>query len=307
MAVNLKTMTDSELFYGAKTCQGCGALMACRMAMKVIGSKSCVAIPACCMSATTTVYPQSSLFVNNAVTAFPGLASTISGMAAGGSVMGWDDDTTYVAFGGDGGTVDIGLQALSGAAERNDNIIYICYDNEAYMNTGVQRSGSTPHFAWTTTTPTGPCSKGENNTFRKSLFEIMAAHRIPYVATASISYPMDLMKKVEKAKGYRGCRVLHIMAPCPTGWGYDPSRTVELGKMAVESGLWYLAEYEDDSMRLTYKPKQFTDVEAYLKCQRRFRHLKPEDVDTIREIRDQEWHRLARIFNIEEPQGTPKE
>ena len=137
MAVNLKTLTEEELFYGAKTCQGCGALMACRMTMKVMGPKSCVAIPACCMAATTTVYPQSSLFVNNAVTAFPGLASTISGMAVGGEVMGWDEDTTYVAFGGDGGTVDIGIQALSGAAERNDNIIYICYDNDAYMNTGV--------------------------------------------------------------------------------------------------------------------------------------------------------------------------
>ena len=299
MAVNLKTLTEEELFYGAKTCQGCGALMACRMAMKVIGPKSCVAIPACCMSATTTVYPQSSLFVNNAVTAFPALASTIAGMAAGGAAMGWDDDTTDVAFGGDGGTVDIGIQALSGAAERNDNIIYICYDNEAYMNTGVQRSGSTPHFAWTTTTPTGPCSKGENNTFRKSLLEIMAAHRVPYAATASVAYPMDLLNKVAKAKSYKGCRVLHVMAPCPTGWGYDPSRTVELGKMAVETGMWYLAEYENDELRLTMKPKTLAPVDEYLKSQRRFRHLKPEDIQAISEIRDNEWKRLARVFNLD--------
>jgi pyruvate ferredoxin oxidoreductase beta subunit len=298
MAVNLKTLTEEELFYGAKTCQGCGALMACRMAMKAIGPNSCVAIPACCMSATTTVFPQSSLFVNNAVTAFPALASTISGMSVGGEVMGWDEDTTFVAFGGDGGTVDIGIQALSGAAERNDNIIYICYDNDAYMNTGVQRSGSTPHYAWTTTTPTGPCSKGENNTHRKSLLEIMAAHRIPYAATASVAYPMDLLNKVAKAKSYRGCRVLHIMAPCPTGWGYDPARTVELGKMAVESGMWYLAEYENDEMHLTVTPKELKPVDDYLKCQRRFRHLKPEDIEEISKIRDDEWKRLERVFNI---------
>jgi len=301
MAVNLKTLTEEELFYGAKTCQGCGALMACRMVMKVVGPKSCVAIPACCMAATTTVYPQSSLFVNNAVTAFPGLASTISGMSVGAEVMGWDEDTTFVAFGGDGGTVDIGIQALSGAAERNENIIYVCYDNDAYMNTGVQRSGSTPQYAWTTTTPTGPCSKGEQKTQRKSLIEIMAAHRIPYAATASVAYPMDLLRKVEKAKQYRGCRVLHIQAPCPTGWGYDPSLTVELGKKAVETGMWWLGEYENGEFKLTYNPKQLNEsVATYMKGQRRFRHLKDEDIAEINANRDAEWKRLRRVFNIEE-------
>ena len=275
--------------------------MACRMVMKVVGPKSCVAIPACCMSATTTVFPQSSLFVNNAVTAFPGLASTISGMSVGAETMGWDEDTTFVAFGGDGGTVDIGLQALSGAAERNENIIYVCYDNDAYMNTGVQRSGSTPQYAWTTTTPTGPCSKGEQKTQRKSLIEIMAAHRIPYAATASVAYPMDLLRKVEKAKQYRGCRVLHIQAPCPTGWGYDPSLTVELGKQAVETGMWWLGEYENGEFKLTYNPKKLNEsTAAYMKGQRRFRHLKDEDIAEIDANRDAEWKRLRRVFNIEE-------
>lgn len=298
MAVNLKALPDEELFYGAKTCQGCGALMACRMVMKVVGPKSCVAVPAGCIAATTTVYPQSAIFVNNAVTAFPGLASTISGMSVGGEVMGWGDDVTYVAFGGDGGTVDIGIQALSGAAERNDNILYVCYDNEAYMNTGVQRSGSTPMYAWTTTTPAGLCSKGEQNAFSKSLLEIMAAHRIPYAATASIAYPKDLLDKVEKAKSYRGCRVLHITAPCPTGWGYDPARTVELGRMAVESGLWYLAEYENDELRLTRTPRHFKPVDAYFKSQRRFRHMTEEDIREAGAIRDREWKRLERVFRL---------
>ncbi len=301
MAINLKNLPEDEIFYGAKTCQGCGGLMACRMVMKVIGPKSCIAIPAGCMSATTTVYPQSSLFVNNTVTAFPGLASTIAGMSVGGEVMGWDEDTTYVAFGGDGGTVDIGIQALSGAAERNDNILYVCYDNDAYMNTGNQKSGSTPEYAWSTTTPTGPCSKGAKNKYRKSLIEIVAAHRVPYAATASIAFPMDLLRKVEKAKQYRGCRVLHIMSPCPTGWGYDPSKTVELAKLAVETGMWWLGEYENGEFRLTYKPKKLHEsTEAYFKGQRRFRHLQPEDIAEIDRNRDNEWKRLKRVFNINE-------
>lgn len=298
MAVNIKELTENEIFYGAKTCQGCGALMACRMTMKVVGEKSAVGFPAGCMAATTTVYPQSAIFVNNAVTAFPGLAATVAGMSIGGEVMGWDEDTTYVAFGGDGGTVDIGLQGLSGAAERNDNIIYVCYDNDAYMNTGVQRSGSTPQYAWTTTTPTGVCSKGEEGDKRKSLFEIMAAHRVPYVATASTSYPQDLMNKVEKAKSYKGCRVLHIMAPCPTGWGYDPAKTVEIGKKAVECGMWYLAEYENDKMTMNNVPKKLKPVEEYMKGQRRFRHLKDEDYKEINEVRNREWERLQRMFNV---------
>ena len=210
--------------------------------------------------------------------------------------LGWDDDYTMLAIAGDGGTIDIGLQGLSGAAERNDDLIYICYDNEAYMNTGVQRSGSTPFDAWTTTTPTGPCSKGEKNKFRKSLFEIMSAHRIPYVATASVAYPQDYMAKVAKAKEIKGCRVIHVSAPCPTGWGYDTAKTVELGKMAVESGLWYLAESVDGEMKLTYKPKELKDPADYLKMQKRFKHLTDEDIEEIREIRDGEWARIQKIF-----------
>jgi len=298
MAVRLKDLPEQELIYGTKTCQGCGAVMAARMAMKVLGPKTFLATPACCFAATTTVYPHSAIFVNNANTAFPGLAATISGMSVAAEALGMDD-VTVLGIAGDGGTVDIGLQGLSGAAERNDNIIYLCYDNEAYMNTGVQRSGSTPQMAWTTTTPTGPCSKGEKNEIRKSLFEVMMAHRVPYVATASVSYPLDFMKKVEYAKSIKGCKVLHVMAPCPTGWGYDPAKSVELGKMAVESGLWYLAEYKEGKCSLNYKPKEIKPVDEYLKMQKRFRHLKPEDIAAITATRDAEWARICELCGEE--------
>jgi len=297
MAINFKNLDDKELLYGAKMCQGCGAAVAARLALKVLGEKTCVAYPACCFAATTTVYPQSAIFLNNAVTAFPGLAATVSGMSVGAEALGWDEEITILGIAGDGGTVDIGLQGLSGAAERNDNIIYLCYDNEAYMNTGVQRSGSTPLDAWTTTTPTGPCSKGEKNKFKKSLFDIMVAHRIPYVAQASIAYPKDFMEKVEKAKSMKGCRVIHVVAPCPTGWGYDPAKTIEIGKMMVECGLWQLAEYVDDEVKLNYIPKELKPVAPYIKAQKRFKHLNDEDIAEIERIRDFEWARKLEKYS----------
>jgi len=298
VAINYKTLDDTELLYGAKTCQGCGAIMAARMMMKILGKKTCLATPACCFAATTTVYPQSAIFVNNAVSAFPGLAATVSGMAVAKEVLGWDEEVTIVGIAGDGGTIDIGLQGLSGAAERNDDIIYLCYDNEAYMNTGVQRSASTPYKSWTTTTPTGVCSKGERNEMRKSLFEIMVAHRIPYIATASVAYPKDFMEKIAKAKTVKGCKVIHVTAPCPTGWGYDPSLTVEIGKMAVELGLWYLAECENGEMKLNHMPKKLGPVDDYLKMQKRFKHLNEKDYVEISKIRDREWIRLKKMFGL---------
>ena len=297
MAIVFKDLPDEELVYGQKSCQGCGALLAGRLTMKVLGKKTVLATPACCFAATTSVYPESAIFVNNVVTAFPALASTLSGMAVAGEAMGWDEDITYLGIGGDGGTVDIGLQALSGAAERNENILYICYDNEAYMNTGVQRSGATPYGASTTTTPAGMCSKSCDNAFKKSHFEIMAAHRIPYVATASTSYPKDFMEKVAKAKAMKGTKVIHIMAPCPTGWGYPAEKTIEIGKMAVECGLWYLAEYENGRY-IIQEPKQFKPIEDYLKAQKRFKHLKAEDYERIRGYRDAEWDRLRRLASM---------
>jgi len=297
MAINFKELPDKELIYGLKTCQGCAATIAARLALKIIGERTCMGMTASCFGATTTVYPQSSLFLNSANSAFPAGAANVSGMAAGARALGWDEDITMLAFIGDGGTIDIGLQALSGAAERNDNMIYICYDNEAYMNTGNQRSGVTPFKARTTTTPTGTCSQGEKNKYRKSLFEIMAAHRLSYVATASTSYPRDYMEKVAKAKSYKGCKVIHVTAPCPTGWGFDPARVIEIGKMAVECGLWYLAEYENGEFKLNYDPEDFKPVDDYFKAQDRFKHLGEEDYREIEGYREIEWGRLKRRFS----------
>lgn len=296
MAINFKTLPDKELFYGAKTCQGCAATIVSRLALKVLGEKTILGSTASCFGATTSVFPQSAIFVNNMLSAFPATAATVSGMSVAAEALGWDEDITMLALAGDGGTVDIGLQALSGAAERNDNMIYICYDNEAYMNTGNQRSGVTPFKSWTTTTPTGVCSQGERTKVKKNLFEIMVAHRIPYVATASTSYPKDFMEKVEKAKGIKGCKLIHITAPCPTGWGFDPARSIEIGKLAVESGLWYLAEYENDEFKLNLEPKTFKPVDEYFKAQARFKHLGESDYREIEALRDLEWKRLRKRF-----------
>lgn len=292
MAINFKNLPDKELIYGAKGCQGCGAFIASRLALKILGERTILLCPACCYAATTSNFPQNAMFFNNAITAFPGLAATTCGVASGAEMLGLDD-VTVLALGGDGGTVDIGLQGLSGACERNDNIIYLCYDNEAYMNTGIQRSGSTPYGGWTTTTPVGKVTKGEQGHFRKNLFDIVTAHRIPYAATASVAYPKDFMEKMAKAKEIKGCRVIHISAPCPTGWGFDPSKTVELAKLAVESGLWQLLEYENDKVKISYQPKEFKDFIPYFK-QRRFRHFTDKDFEIVKEVRDTEWDRIKK-------------
>ncbi|MDR3230759.1 MAG: pyruvate ferredoxin oxidoreductase [Synergistaceae bacterium] len=292
MAIDYKNLSDRELIYGQKSCPGCGATIAVRLALKILGERTFVCLPACCVSATTNVYPETSFFVNNVVTAFPATGSTLAGMAAAAEMQGLED-VVILGVAGDGGTADIGLQALSGLCERNDNVIYLCYDNEAYMNTGIQRSSSTPWGAWTTTSPVGGTAKGETK-IRKNLFDIIAAHRVPYCATASTSYPRDFMEKIAKAKNIRGARFIHIQAPCPTGWGYPAEKTIEYGRLAVESGLWYLAEYENGEVKLNLHPPKFKPVEFYLKGQHRFRHLTEEDYKVIEDQRDQEWALLEK-------------
>ncbi|MDR2528555.1 MAG: pyruvate ferredoxin oxidoreductase [Synergistaceae bacterium] len=296
MAIDFKDLSDQELLYGQKTCPGCAATIAVRLALKILGERTFVCVPACCVAATTNAYPQMSFFVNNVVTAFPATGATIAGMAAAAETQGLED-VTILGVAGDGGTADIGLQALSGACERNDNLIYLCYDNEAYMNTGIQRSGSTPWGAWTTTSPAGEGKKGEVK-FRKNLFDIITAHRVPYCATASVAYPRDLMEKVAKAKSIKGAKFIHVQAPCPTGWGYPSEKTIEYGRLAVESGLWYLAEYENGKNKLNLTPKTFKPVELYLRGQRRFRHLTEEDYRLIERHRDLEWELLKKRVNV---------
>ena len=281
-----RNLTDTEYLYGHKACPGCALGMVGRLATKVFGEKTVIALPASCMSTVTTQYPQINYFVPSLTMSFPATGALLSGMAAGYQAQGIDD-VTIVGMAGDGGTVDIGLQALSGAVEQGRNFIYICYDNEAYMNTGIQRSGSTPLGATTTTTPAGTQSCGEARP-RKNIFEIMIAHRIPYAATASVAYPNDMVTKFEKAKNIKGPAFLQIMSPCPTGWGFPSAKTIEIGKLAVECGLWYLAEYEDGKVTVNKAAADPKPVREYLKAQKRFSHLTEEEIAMIEANRDRE-------------------
>jgi pyruvate/2-oxoacid:ferredoxin oxidoreductase beta subunit len=259
-----------------------------RLVLQALGEKTIVTLPACCWSIIAGPWPQSSLKVPLFHTAFETGASAASGIKAALEVRG-DTETTVVAWAGDGGTFDIGLQALSGAAERNEDFIYFCYDNEAYMNTGIQRSSATPFGAWTTTTP-GAAWKREA---KKDILQILAAHGVPYAATASLSYPQDLVAKVKKAKGVRGTRFIHILAPCPPGWKSEDAETIELGRMAVHSRVFPLLEVEGGRWRVTVEPKG-DPVGPYLRRQGRFRHLGDEEIAEIQRRVDARWEELLR-------------
>ena len=295
MAVNVKTISDDELFYGHKACAGCGGSLAVRIALKILGRRSVAVLPAGCMSAVGFNFPQLS-FANNAIiSTFAGTASMMTGIQAGLKALG-KKDFQVVGFAGDGGTADIGIQALSGAIDRNDDILYICYDNEAYMNTGIQKSSLTPSGARTTTTPVGSVIKGNLHN-KKNMFEIVAAHGITYAATASIGYLPDFMKKVEKAASIRGTKYIHIIAPCPTGWGIKTEDCVDIAKEVVDCGLWYLAEFENGEYKLNRKIKEFSDVATYIKKQGRFKHLTDEDIQLIEASRNKKWDYLNKYFN----------
>jgi pyruvate ferredoxin oxidoreductase beta subunit/2-oxoisovalerate ferredoxin oxidoreductase beta subunit len=264
------------LVAGHLACPGCGGALAMRLVLKELGANTMVVLPACCWSIIAGPYPQSSLRVPLYHTAFETGAAVASGIRAALDAQG-DTETTVMVWAGDGGTFDIGLQALSGAAERNENFIYICYDNEAYMNTGVQRSSATPWGAWTTTTPT----QQPQATAKKDILAIMAAHRIPYAATASVSYPVDLIEKVRKAKALQGTRFLHILAPCPPGWKFADEQSIEMGRLAVRSRVFPLLEVEDgERWRFTLEPEPI-DIATYITAQGRFKHLGAEQIAAI--------------------------
>ncbi len=291
--VTLRTLTDEDFFVGGHTaCPGCGAAMLARVVMKVMGPNTVVYLPANCMLVFSSAYPYNAfrvpyhhvLFENSAVCA----AAISRALRRRGH-----PDTTVVAFAGDGGTADIGIQALSGAAERNEDILYLCYDNEAYMNTGIQRSGSTPFGAWTTTTPVGEVQHGKPE-FKKDVPQIVAAHGVPYVATASIGFPNDLLGKLQKARDMRGFRYLHIFAPCPTGWRADSDQTVELAKLGVETGIWPLYEVVEGKVKISRRPR-FTPLREYLDLQGRFKHLKEEDVSVLERHLQERWRILETM------------
>ena len=311
MSVNARTITDEEFFYGHKACPGCGGALAVRTALKVLGPHAVAALPAGCMSATGFNFPQLAFGNNAMITPFASTAAVLAGIEAGLRAQGIKpDDCTVVGFAGDGGTADIGLQALSGAIDRNDDVLYICYDNEAYMNTGIQKSSLTPFGASTTTTPAGANEHG-CVTGKKSLFDIVAAHGIPYAATASVGYLNDFIKKVERAREIKGTRFIHVMAPCPVGWGFPSADMVDIAKEIVDTGLWYLAEFEGPFVsgkpggvfRLNRNPRQFKSVGDYLRRQGRFSADDEADIAAIEAARDARWKYMREAWD-QKPRQT---
>jgi len=277
---------------GHVACPGCGAAIAMKIALRAMGPKTMVVIPACCWGIIAGPYPQSSLQVPILQTAFATGGAAASGLRAALDVKG-DQETVVMTWAGDGGTFDIGLQSLSGAVERNDDILYVCYDNEAYMNTGVQRSSSTPYGTRTTTTP-GPAWKRSR---KKNIVEILAAHQIPYAATASIAFPDDMRRKFEKARDLRGCaRFIHVLATCPTGWGVASEKSVAIARLAVQCNTFPLYEVENGlHYRLNFQGDE--PVETYLRAQGRFDHLEAEAVNQIQELVDEDWLHLMEKIN----------
>jgi pyruvate/2-oxoacid:ferredoxin oxidoreductase beta subunit len=271
---------------GHMACPGCGAALGMRLALKALGPDTVVAIPACCWAVIIGPYPYTALGVPVLQVAFETAAISAAGIRAALDVQG-RHDITVMAWAGDGGTFDIGFQALSGAVERNDDIIYVCYDNEAYMNTGIQRSSATPYGAWTTTTPGEP--KPEP---KKNMVEILAEHRIGYAATASIAFPDDFVRKMKRAQQHRGASFLHLWIPCPAGHKSEERASIAIARMAVETGIFPLYEVEYGTRYTINHEPTFTDLADYLGAQGRFRHLDEQQVEMIRRNVNWEWERL---------------
>jgi pyruvate ferredoxin oxidoreductase beta subunit len=281
---------------GHSFCTGCGEVLALRLACKALGRNVIIANATGCIEICTSPLPVTSWRVPWIHTLFENTAAVASGAEAGLKVLMKkgkipQKDIKCVAVAGDGGTSDIGLQALSGALERRHNFLYLCFDNEAYMNTGIQRSSATPYGASTTTAPAGKFSIGQT-TWKKNLPEIFVAHNIPYVATASPGYPFDLMKKVKKAAEVNGPTYVHLLSPCPTGWRSPSNLSARLAKLAVETAIFPLYEVENGRYTLNVDPPELKPVEEYLKPQGRFRHLLENEVKEIQEHVNQEYARL---------------
>ncbi len=298
------------LAQGHRACQGCGEILALRMALKAMGKNIIVASATGCMEIVTSSYPQTAWQVPWIHVAFENAAAVASGIESGRKALMRKgrlrkQRITVVAMAGDGGTADIGIQALSGALERGHDFVYICLDNEAYMNTGIQRSSATPYGAMTTTSPPGKLSIGQR-TWKKNVPAIAAAHTIPYVATASPAYYLDLMNKAKKAAMIKGPAYLHLFSPCPTGWRLAPERTVEISRLAVQTNVFPLYEVVDGRYIITKKIKRPKPVEEYLKLQGRFRHLDNKTIQQIQVRVDKEYDLLVQKAGLTETQEESK-
>jgi pyruvate ferredoxin oxidoreductase beta subunit/2-oxoisovalerate ferredoxin oxidoreductase beta subunit len=270
---------------GHAACAGCGLVVAMKLVLQAMGPRTISVIIPSCEGAIGGVYPTTSYGVPTFHSAFEIAAPTAAGIANALKIQG-KDDIQVVAFAGDGGTFDIGLASLSGATKNNEDIIYVCLDNEAYMNTGIQVSSATPSYAWTGTTPEG------NPRRKKNIMEIMAAHYNPYSATATIGFPRDLQQKITKAKSIRGTKFIHMLVPCPTGWKTPLDISPELSILSVETNVFPLYEVEGGNQYTINREPRRLPVREYLLKQGRFRHLKEEQIKEIQMDVDEEWERL---------------
>lgn len=287
---------------GHRACQGCAEILALRLALKVFGEDTIIAMATGCMEIISTPLPTTSWRLPWIHVAFENTAAVASGIESALKILTEKKkiprkDIHVVAIAGDGGTSDIGLQALSGAMERGHKFTYICVDNEAYMNTGIQRSSSTPYGAMTTTSPPGKRSIGQS-TQKKNMPKIAAAHNIPYVATACPSYPFDLLAKVKKARMANGPSYLHVLSVCPTGWRIPSDLAIRYGRLAVETGVFPLYEIENGKYRLTYNPEPLRHIVDYMNGQGRFRHLTVKTISQIQERVIKDWGRMKYLCGV---------
>lgn len=291
---------EEHINSGHRACQGCAEVLAVRHVLKAIGPDMILAMATGCMEIISSPYPLTSWNVPWIHVAFENAAAVASGVEAGlkalrrkGRVP--DKDVTIVAMAGDGGTTDIGFQALSGMMERGHKVIYVCVDNEAYMNTGIQRSSSTPFGATTTTSPAGKLKPAGQMTWKKDMVAIAAAHGIPYTATACPTFFTDLQKKIQKAKQIDGPSYIHILSVCPTGWRISPNRSIEYGQLAVDTGVFPLYEIENGVWKLNRKPKELKPISEYFKGQGRYRHLDEKLTSEIQVKITERWNKLLKL------------
>jgi len=293
----VRTLTQKEYFTpGHRSCQGCAEALAVRLVAKAVGRNVIIANATGCMEIVSSPLPYTAWKVPWFHVAFENTAAVASGIESALKVLMRkgripNKKIITLAMGGDGGTADIGFQALSGALERGHNFLYVCTDNEAYMNTGIQRSSSTPFGASTTTSPVGKVQTGQM-TWKKNMPAIVAAHDIPYVATACPSYPIDLVQKVKKAADIEGPAYVHILSVCPTGWRSAPELSIKLGRLAVETGVFPLYEVERGQYRLSIDFPKLKSIKEYIKLQGRFRHLTDEMIGEIEKRVHKEYEQL---------------
>jgi len=281
---------ESLFVSGHTACPGCGQAIAAKLIVNTAGPNTIVCNATGCLEVFSTLWPYSAWKIPWIHSLFENAAAVASGVESALKALG-KESINVLAFAGDGGTADIGLQALSGMLERGHNVLFVCFDNEAYMNTGIQRSGLTPTGASTTTSPSGKVWQG-NQRPKKNVVGICASHLIPYAASASVGFPQDLIRKVKKALQIKGPKYIQVHVPCPLGWGFSSDKTLEIAKLAVQTGLYPLVEYENGKLINVYKIKDKKPVEEYLAPQRRFKHILKDKklIEEIQKIAD---------FNIE--------